>query len=75
MSESGSECSATNSSLEESSSEEDFVEQSSITQAYTNEPLADSDDEEDGNETNDEDGIASAILAQRYHRTVQVNSW
>ena len=34
-----------------------------------------SDDEEDGNETDDEDGIASSILAQRYHRAVPVNSW
>lgn len=46
-----------------------------ITKAYTNEPLADSDDGEDKNETNYQDGIPYGTLAQRFHKEVQLNSW
>lgn len=67
-------CSA--SSSQENCSEEDFIEQSLIFQAYTNEPLADIDnrDERNGEETDDKDGMLSATLAQRFHREVEVNS-
>lgn len=65
------------SSVEESSGE-DLIEQSSIVQPYSNEPLAsDSDESEppgDG-ETDDEDGIPLATIAQRFDRVVQVDSW
>ena len=73
-----SECaSASSSSLKDldSSSESDVLEQSSFVEPYTNEPLASSGDEFEENETDDEDGMSSQTLAQRYEKEIPVESW
>jgi hypothetical protein len=72
-----SDCASSSSlSLQESMSENEVLEQSSMVEAYSNEPLASSGDElPEENETDDEDGIPSATLAQRYDREVTVESW
>ena len=63
-------------SSQESSSDNEILEQSSLVQAYSNEPLASSGDEMvDENETDDEDGISSQTLAQRYEKEIPVQSW
>ena len=73
--------SSSNTEDEESSidecSGEDLIEQALVVQAYLNEPLAsDSDEFEPSNvETDDEDGIPSVTIAQRFDRVVQVDSW
>ena len=59
----------------ESMSENEVLEQSSMVEAYSNEPLASSGDELPEDETDDEDGIPSATLAQRYDKEVTVESW
>ena len=61
--------------VDTSSSEDDLIEQSSVVQAYSNEPLASTNDEDSDNATDDEDGIPSAIIAQRFDGIVPVDSW
>ena len=55
--------------VDTSSSEDDLIEQSSVVQAYSNEPLAST------SATDDEDGIPSAIIAQRFDGIVPVDLW
>ena len=63
-------------SSQESSSDNEILEQSSLVQPYSNEPLASSGDEMvDENETDDEDGISSQTLAQQYEKEIPVQSW
>jgi hypothetical protein len=51
-------------------------EQSSVVQAYSNEPLASTSDEcSSGEQTDDEEGIPSATIAQRFDGIIPVNSW
>ena len=70
-----SDCASTsNSSSKDSSSENDILEQSSIVEPYSNEPLASSNDDFEENETDDEDGILSQALAQRYEKEIPVDS-
>jgi hypothetical protein len=57
---------------EQSTDNQDVVEQSSVVQPYQFEPVADSDYEED--ET-DEDGILRETLEARFTKTVAVSSW
>ncbi len=57
---------------EQSTDNEDVVEQSSVVQPYQFEPVAESDYEED--ET-DEDGILRETLEARFKKTVAVSSW
>jgi hypothetical protein len=57
---------------EQSTDNEDVVEQSSVVQPYQFEPVAGSDYEED--ET-DEDGILRETLEARFNKTIPVNSW
>ena len=60
----------------DSSDSEDVFEQSSVVQAYSNEPLASTSDECSSDEqTDDEDGIPSATIAQRFDGIIPVNSW
>ena len=60
----------------DSSDSEDVFEQSSVVQAYSNEPLASTSDECSSDEqTDDEDGIPSATIAQRFGGIIPVNSW
>ena len=61
--------------VDTSSSEDDLIEQSSVVQAYSNEPLPSTSDEDSDNATDDEDGIPSAIIAQRFDGIVPVDSW
>ena len=61
--------------VDTSSSEDDLIEQSSVVQAYSNEPLASTSDEDSDNATDDEDGIPSAIIAQRFDGIAPVDSW
>lgn len=59
-----------------SSDSEDLFEQSSAVQAYSNEPLAStSDDGSSDDQTDDEDGIPSDTIAQRFDGSIPVNSW
>ena len=62
-------------SVDEDGSEEDIGEQASSTEPYVNEPLADSDEPTEENLTDDEDGIPSASIAERFERTAVVDSW
>ena len=57
---------------EQSTDNEDVVEQSSVVQPYQFEPVAESDYEED--ET-DEDGILRETLEARCKKTIAVSSW
>ena len=57
---------------EQSTDNEDVVEQSSVVQPYQFEPFAESDYEED--ET-DEDGILRETLEARFKKTIAVSSW
>lgn len=59
----------------EASDSEDLIEQSSVVQAYSNEPLASESDERSSDETDDEDGIPSATIAGRFDGIVPVDSW
>ena len=73
-----SECASASSSSSkdfDSSSESDVLEQFSFVEPYTNEPLASSGDEFEQTETDDEDGISSQTLAQRYEKEIPVESW
>ena len=71
-----SECSSSSSSSsKESSSEDEILEQSSLVEPYSNEPLASSADEFDESTTDDEDGISSETLGKRFDKEVPVNSW
>ena len=59
-----SECAPASSSSStdlDSSSESDVLEQSSVVEPYTNEPLASSGDEFEQTETDDEDGISTSV--------------
>ena len=72
-----SECASASSSSSkdfDSSSESDVLEQFSLVEPYTNEPLA-LGDEFEQTETDDEDGISSQTLAQRYEKEIPVESW
>ena len=55
-------------------SESDVLEQSSFVEPYTKEPLASSSDEFEQTETDDEDGISSQTLVQRYEKEIPVES-
>ena len=57
---------------EQSTDNEDVVEQSSVVQPYQFEPVAESDYEED--ET-DEDGILRETLEARFKKTIAFSSW
>ena len=57
---------------EQSTDNEDAVEQSSVVQPYQFEPVAESDYEED--ET-DEEGILRETLEARFKKTIAVSSW
>ena len=57
---------------EQSTDNEDVVEQSSVVQPYQFEAVAESDYEED--ET-DEDGILRETLEARFKKTIVVSSW
>jgi hypothetical protein len=71
-----SDCSSTSSlSSKESCSESEILEQSSLVEPYSNEPLASSGDEFEDPQTDDEDGISSQTLAQRYDKEIPVDSW
>ena len=61
--------------VDTSSSEDDLIEQSSVVQAYSNEPLASTSDKDSDNATDNADGIPSAIIAQRFDGIVPVDSW
>ena len=68
-----SECtSALCSSSKDVDSESDLLEQSSFVEPYTNEPLASSGDEFEQTKTNNEDGISSQRLAQRYEKEIPI---
>ena len=57
---------------EQSTDNEDVVEQSSVVQPYQFKPVAESDYEE---EETDEDGILREILEARFKKTIAVSSW
>ena len=67
--------SSSSSSSKESSSEDEILVQSSLIEPYSNEPLASSGDEFEEATTDDEDGISSETLAQRFDKEVPVSSW
>ena len=69
---SDSESIASQTDAEQSTGNEDIVEQCSVVQPYQFEPVADSDYEED--ET-DEDGILRETLEARFKKTIAVSSW
>lgn len=74
MSDSESSSTASSSS-EYLSSEEDIGEQSSITRAYQDEPLARDQDADDGGDEVDEDGIQRATLEARFEGDIPVDEW
>ena len=57
------------------SSDGEILEQSSVIEPYIDEPLAESGDELEENETDDEDGLSSATLVERYDKDVPVSTW
>ena len=69
---SGSESLQSQAESEESSDNEDIIEQSSVVQPYQFEPVADSDYEE---EQTDENGIVRETLEVRYNKTIAVSLW
>ncbi len=71
-----SDCSSASSlSLKESCSESEILEQASLVKPYSNESLVSSGDEFEDPETDDEDGISSQTLAQRYDKEIPVDAW
>ena len=63
---------ASQTDAEQSTGNEDIVEQCSVVQPYQFEPVADSDYEE---EETDEDGILRETLEARFKKTIAVSSW